>query len=118
MWLHRSADRSHDEGAPEAVAGTNPAQIKEVIEFLRIRPPPDPPTPGTVALREIRKIQKSGSLLLQKAPFQRICREMVKFKQDTRPLLQEAAEAYVVTVPWWGGGVGAVMLQLHRRRKT
>eukprot|EP00666_Eupelagonemidae_sp_cell4sb_P017686 gene17686-18343_t len=31
--------------------------------------------PGTVALREIRKIQKSGSLLVKKAPFGRLVRE-------------------------------------------
>ena len=32
--------------------------------------------PGTVALREIRKYQKSTELLLRKLPFQRLCREI------------------------------------------
>ena len=32
--------------------------------------------PGTVALREIRKYQKSTELLLRKLPFQRMCREI------------------------------------------
>ncbi|KAF8282840.1 hypothetical protein TcBrA4_0079930 [Trypanosoma cruzi] len=32
--------------------------------------------PGTVALREIRQFQRSTDLLLQKAPFQRLVREV------------------------------------------
>lgn len=32
--------------------------------------------PGTVALREIRKFQKSTELLLRKLPFQRLVREI------------------------------------------
>jgi len=32
--------------------------------------------PGTVALREIRKYQKSTDLLLRKLPFQRLVREI------------------------------------------
>jgi histone H3 len=39
--------------------------------------------PGTVALREIRKYQKSTDLLLRKMPFQRLVREIAQdFKQD------------------------------------
>ena len=34
--------------------------------------------PGTVALREIRKYQKSTELLLRKAPFQRLVREIAQ----------------------------------------
>ena len=59
--------------------------------------------PGTVALREIRKYQKSTSLLLRKAPFQRLVREITQdFKADLRfqsaavMALQEASEAYLV----------------------
>ena len=59
--------------------------------------------PGTVALREIRKYQKSTELLIRKLPFQRLIREVAeKFKQDLRfnshaiMALQEAAEAYLV----------------------
>ena len=33
--------------------------------------------PGTVALREIRKFQKSTDLLIKKAPFQRLVLEIV-----------------------------------------
>ena len=32
--------------------------------------------PGTVALREIRKFQKSTDLLIRKLPFQRVVREI------------------------------------------
>ena len=33
--------------------------------------------PGTVALREIRKYQKSTETLIKKAPFARLCREIL-----------------------------------------
>jgi histone H3 len=76
--------------------------------------------PGTVALREIRKIQKTGALLLKKAPFQRLVRAAggalktsVKFKPSALAAVQEAAEAYATSTL-----EGAVMLQLHRKRKT
>jgi histone H3 len=39
--------------------------------------------PGTVALREIRKYQKSTELLIRKAPFQRLVREVAQF-EDTK----------------------------------
>lgn len=34
--------------------------------------------PGTVALREIRRYQKSGELLIRKLPFQRLVREIAQ----------------------------------------
>ena len=41
--------------------------------------------PGTVALREIRRYQKSTELLIRKMPFQRLVREIAQdFKQDLR----------------------------------
>ena len=59
--------------------------------------------PGTVALREIRKFQKSTDLLIRKLPFQRLVREIAtEYKNDLRfqsqavLALQEAAEAYLV----------------------
>ena len=59
--------------------------------------------PGTVALREIRKYQKSCELLLRKLPFQRLVKEIAQaFKTDLRfqssaiGALQEASEAYLV----------------------
>lgn len=61
--------------------------------------------PGTVALREIRKYQKSTELLLRKLPFQRLVREVSQeFKADLRfqshavMALQEASEAYLTAL--------------------
>ena len=55
--------------------------------------------PGTVALREIRKYQKSTELLIRKLPFQRLVKEIAQdFKTDLRfqssaiLALQESAE--------------------------
>ena len=55
--------------------------------------------PGTVALREIRRYQKSTELLIRKLPFQRLVREIAQdFKTDLRfqssavLALQEASE--------------------------
>lgn len=72
---------------------------------------PDPPPrvrnrryrPGTRALMEIRKLQRSTDLLIKKLPFQRLVREVAQdFKTDLRfertavLALQEAAEKYLV----------------------
>ena len=38
--------------------------------------------PGTVALREIRKYQKGTELLIQKAPFQRLVRELATLQKE------------------------------------
>ena len=61
--------------------------------------------PGTVALREIRRYQKSTELLILKLPFQRLVREIAQdFKFDLHfqsvaiGALQEAAEAYLVSL--------------------
>jgi histone H3 len=58
---------------------------------------------GTVALREIRRYQKSTNLLICKLPFQRLVREIAQdFKNDLKfqaasiLALQEASEAYLV----------------------
>lgn len=61
--------------------------------------------PGTVALREIRRYQKSTDLLLRKLPFQRLVREIAQeFRSDLRfqssavSALQEASESYLVSL--------------------
>ncbi|PRT52977.1 Histone H3 [Wickerhamiella sorbophila] len=61
--------------------------------------------PGTVALREIRRYQKSTELLIRKLPFQRLVRELAQdFKNDLRfqssaiGALQESVEAYLVSL--------------------
>lgn len=63
--------------------------------------------PGTVALREIRRYQKSDELLIRRLPFQRLCREIaqgannraavdLRFQHQAISAIQEAAEAYLV----------------------
>ena len=59
--------------------------------------------PGTVALREIRRYQKSTELLIRKLPFQRLVREIaqdfkteLRFQSSAVMALQEASEAYLV----------------------
>ena len=61
--------------------------------------------PGTVALREIRRYQKSTELLIRKLPFQRLVRELaqedhadLRFQSTAIAALQEAAEAYLVSL--------------------
>merc|ERR1712078_317561 len=62
--------------------------------------------PGTVALREIRKYQKSTELLLRKGPFQRLVREIAgeqeggekKFQSQALMALQEATESFMVSM--------------------
>ena len=59
--------------------------------------------PGTVALREIRRYQKSTELLIRKLPFARLVREIAQdfktdlhFQREAIAALQEAGEAYLV----------------------
>ena len=58
--------------------------------------------PGTVALREIRRYQKSTDLLLRKLPFQRLAREITQnvrgdlhFQATALAASQEASEAFI-----------------------
>ena len=76
--------------------------------------------PGTVALREIRRYQKSTELLLLKGPFRRLVREIAQgFKADLRfqasalEAMQEAAEAYLV-----GLFEDANLCAIHAKRVT
>ena len=60
--------------------------------------------PGTLALREIHKFQKSTQLLIRKIPFQRLVKSILNdlkgmdYRMMSQALLaiQEAAEAYLV----------------------
>ena len=79
--------------------------------------------PGTVALREIRRYQKSTELLIAKAPFWRLCREiMVKdlgkdngWRMTLSSVMaqQEATEAYLV-----GLFEDTNMCAIHAKRVT
>ena len=61
--------------------------------------------PGTVALRDIRKYQKSTELLIRKKPFQRIIRDItqciksdIRYRSSALEALQHAAEAFLVSL--------------------
>ena len=76
--------------------------------------------PGTVALRQIRKYQKSTELLIRKLPFQRLVRVIaqdfrseLRFQQKAIEALHEAAEAYLV-----GLFEDTNLLAIHAKRVT
>ena len=76
--------------------------------------------PGTVALREIKRYQKSTELLIRKLPFQRVVREVAQeYKSDLRfqsnavLALQEACESYIV-----GLFEDTNLCAIHARRVT
>lgn len=58
--------------------------------------------PGALALREIRKYQKSCDLLIRKQPFQRLVRHLTSFNDGFRfqaaalVIFQEAAENFLI----------------------
>ena len=76
--------------------------------------------PGTVALREIRKFQQSTSLLVQRAPFQRLVRELaagqkegLRFQSSAVQAIQEATESYVISLL-----ADTNLCAIHTRRVT
>ena len=76
--------------------------------------------PGTVALREIKRYQKSTDLLVPRAPFQRLVRNIcsdidndLRFQAQALLALQEAAEAYLVGILEDAG-----LCAIHAKRVT
>lgn len=76
--------------------------------------------PGTVALREIKKYQRNGNLLIKKRPFQRLVKEIAgvkhagfRFQASALMALQEAAEAYMT-----GLFEDTNLCAIHARRVT
>lgn len=76
--------------------------------------------PGTVALREIRKYQKTSELLIARLPFQRLVREVaqrfmigLRFQSSAIMALQEASEAYLV-----GLFEDTNLCAIHAKRQT
>ena len=61
--------------------------------------------PGTVALRQVKRLQKSTELLIAKAPFSRLVREIaeghkagLRFASSALAAIQEATEAFVISL--------------------
>ena len=100
----QTARKSTGGQAPQMVLATKAARNKSYKKLgpkkkRRYRP-------GTLALREIRRYQKSTDLLIRKRPFQRIVREIVqkhktwdgddyRIQSPALLALQEASEAYL-----------------------
>ncbi|RWS13222.1 histone H3c-like protein [Dinothrombium tinctorium] len=100
-YLHQTARKSTGGKAPRKQLATKAAR-KSAPATGGVKKP-HRYRPGTVALREIRRYQKSTELLIRKLPFQRLVREIAQdFKTDLRfqssavMALQEASEAYLV----------------------
>ncbi|EFO91806.1 hypothetical protein GCK72_022030 [Caenorhabditis remanei] len=96
----QTARKSTGAKAPRKQLGTKAARKGPIVGAVK---KPHRFRPGTVALREIRRYQKSTELLLRKLPFQRLVREISQdFKTDLRfqsaaiGALQEASESYLV----------------------
>ena len=99
-WQKRASQRNPAVGAGRSgvpAQKSTPAAVEGGVKK------PHRYRPGTVALREIRRYQKSTELLIRKLPFQRLVREIAQdFKMELRfqsaaiMALQEASEAYLV----------------------
>ena len=76
--------------------------------------------PGTVALRDIRRLQKDTSLLIAKLPFQRLVRQLsmeftsnVRFQPNALAVIQDTTESSIIH--WLEK---ANLLALHSGRVT
>ena len=89
----------------KSAAATSRARNAYIVPTMGGIKRPDRYHLGTVALREIRRYQKSTKLLIRKLPVSRLVREIAQdFKTDLRfqreviGALQEASEAYLVSL--------------------
>ena len=91
-----------DGKAPRKQVGNKAARKSAPLSNIGLKKP-HRYRPGTVALREIRKYQKSTELLIRKLPFQRLVRDVaenyrsdIRFQSSAILALQEASESYLV----------------------
>jgi len=103
--MARKAPREHLAGKTMAIVQKHMAAAKMMrTTEITTAPKKHRYRPGTAALREIRKYQKSTELLIKKLPFQRLVRELaaecnligIRFQSTALLALQEASEAYMV----------------------
>ena len=112
----------------KSIININRQKKKKKRSSLLVDTPPNSPPitknrrfrPGTKALREIRKYQKSTDLLIKKLPFQRLVKEIaqgissdLRFQSLALGALQEAAEAYLIQI-----FESANMCAIHAKRVT
>ena len=81
--------------AKKAASGTGSSGVKRQFRWR----------PGTVALRQVKRLQKSTELLIAKAPFARLVREVAEahkaglyFQSAALAAIQEATEAFVISL--------------------
>ena len=105
--IARKKAEEHTAQAAKAAKATKKSSVKAPKGGVK---KPHRFRPGTVALKEIRRYQKSTELLIQKLPFQRLVREIandiyvcpahlrgkIRFQSAAVMALQEASEAYLV----------------------
>lgn len=82
-------------GKKSAAAGSGSSGVKKSFRWR----------PGTVALRQVKKLQKTTELLIAKAPFSRLVRELseshkigLRFQSSAIAAIQEATEAFVISL--------------------
>ena len=102
-----------------AVAGSGKAPRAQMHVGCKERRPRQY-RPGTIALREIRRYQKTSELLIRQMPFQRLVREIaqknnpyLRFQSGAILALQESTEAYLV-----GLFEDTNMCAIHAKRVT
>ncbi|KZO95173.1 histone-fold-containing protein [Calocera viscosa TUFC12733] len=139
---HGGRGRGGDSSAPSSPVRKSTARkttggkaprrrTSEKVFYRAPAAPPSPRTerkkrryrPGTLALREIRKYQKSTDLLVQKLPFSRLVREIaqdmttvnraIRWQSSALRALQEATEAYLVHL-----FEDAYLCTIHAKRVT
>ena len=101
----QTARKSTGGKAPRKQLATKAHRMSGVLSYGGVKKP-HRYRPGTVALREIRRYQKSTDLLIRKLPFQRLVREIVqqnhgsqyRFQSTALLALQEASEDYLVNM--------------------
>ena len=98
--VKQTARKSVGGKAPRAIAAQKTTLVSTSALRIKRRY-----RPGTRALMEIRRYQKSGDALLLRAPFQRLVRETIERVMPEKQLrlqstaleaLREASEAYLV----------------------
>jgi histone H3/H4 len=116
-------------GEPTPANTTAKRRLPNRLRVYHVRKGGKLQTTGTVALAEIRHYQQAGGLLIQKLPFQRLCREIMDnilyeardtnrkiptiFQMSAIMALQEAGEAHLV-----GLFEDVNLLAIHCRRIT
>ena len=99
----QTARRSTGGAMKQPISSTIVYKSRRVLKVTGRVKKPHRYRPGTVALRQIRKYQKSTDCLIPKLSFQKLVREIsqdyksdLRFQSTALLALQEGAEAYIV----------------------